>query len=81
MTAMERQRKGDFRTSTELVFPPPPTASLELAQNLSCGLINSSESIIEKFALVRTYFLQKRILGGRDLSPIASSLRPLAPLP
>lgn len=81
MKAMERQRKGDVKTSTESFFPPLPTSSLGVSQNLSCGLINSSKRIIEKFALVRTYSCKRECLGGRDLLPIASSLHPFAPLP
>lgn len=62
--AMERQRKGNFRTSTESAFPPLPTTALGVSTEPSCGLINSSERIIKKFALARTYFLQKGTFGG-----------------
>lgn len=82
MRTTGRQRKGGFRTSTELGsgFVPPlcPLLHWELAQNLHCGPVNSGENNnrAEKFALVETYFLRRWGVGGDS-----TSLHSFAPLP
>lgn len=57
-------KERELQNKHRIGFSPSAPTALGVSTEPSCGLINSSERIIKKFALARTYFLQKGTFGG-----------------